>query len=60
MKFNTKNTAGNIRSKYRGCYAIYIKQLFAQTSPGQPIGDYEYRELQTLQELLENALASIE
>jgi hypothetical protein len=51
MKFNTKTTVGNIRSKHRGCNAIYIKQLLMHKQAWTSYGDYEYSELQTLEQL---------
>lgn len=64
MKFNTKTIhGGQQHEKSTGSVMIPIFQTstFAQTSPGKPIGDYEYsRSANPTRTALEDALASIE
>lgn len=64
MKFNTKTIhGGQHHDPSTGAVMppIYQTTTFAQTSPGQPIGDYEYsRTSNPTRTALENALASLE
>lgn len=64
MKFNTKTIhGGQHHDPTTGAVMppIYQTSTFAQTSPGQPLGDYEYsRASNPTRTALENALASIE
>lgn len=64
MKFNTKAIhGGQSHEKTTGSLMqpIFQTSTFAQTSPGKPIGDYEYaRASNPTRKALENALASIE
>jgi cystathionine beta-lyase len=64
MKFNTKTIhGGQHHDPSTGAVMVPVFQTttFAQTSPGKPIGDYEYsRSANPTRTALENALASIE
>ncbi|CAM2847515.1 cystathionine gamma-synthase [Flavobacterium frigoris] len=64
MKFNTKTIhGGQHHDSSTGAVMppVYQTTTFAQTSPGQPIGDYEYsRTANPTRSALENALASLE
>ncbi|MEZ7498269.1 cystathionine gamma-synthase [Flavobacterium sp. Arc3] len=64
MKFNTKTIhGGQHHDPSTGAVMppIYQTTTFVQTSPGHPIGDYEYsRTANPTRSALENALASIE
>jgi cystathionine beta-lyase len=64
MRFNTKTIHGGQQpdpSTGAVMPPIYQTTTFAQTSPGQPIGEYEYsRTANPTRTALENALASIE
>ncbi len=64
MKFNTKTIhGGQQHEKTTGSVMtpIFQTSTFAQTSPGKPIGDYEYsRSANPTRTALEDALASIE
>ena len=64
MKFNTKAIHGGQHhdpSTGSVMPPVYQTTTFAQTSPGQPIGEYEYsRTANPTRTALENALASIE
>ena len=64
MKFNTKTIhGGQHHDPSTGAVMppVFQTSTFAQTSPGQPIGDYEYsRSSNPTRSALEEALASIE
>ena len=64
MKFNTKTIhGGQHHDPSTGAVMppVYQTSTFVQTSPGKPIGDYEYaRAGNPTRTALENALASIE
>ncbi|MGO4820169.1 MULTISPECIES: cystathionine gamma-synthase [unclassified Flavobacterium] len=64
MKFNTKTIhGGQHHDPSTGAVMVPVFQTttFAQTSPGKPIGDYEYsRSANPTRTALEDALASIE
>lgn len=64
MKFNTKTIhGGQHHEKLTGSVMtpIFQTSTFAQTSPGKPIGDYEYaRSANPTRTALEESLASIE
>jgi cystathionine beta-lyase/cystathionine gamma-synthase len=64
MKFNTKVIhGGQHHDPVTGAVMppVYQTSTFVQTSPGQPLGDYEYsRASNPTRTALENALASIE
>ena len=64
MKFNTKVIHGNqYHEKTTGSVIppVFLTSTFAQTSPGNPIGDYEYsRSANPTRTALENSLASLE
>ena len=64
MKFNTKVIHGNQHhEKVTGAVMppIFQTATYAQTSPGKPVGDYEYsRASNPTRQALEDALASIE
>ncbi len=64
MKFNTKVIHGGQHyEKVTGAVMppIFQTSTFAQTSPGKPVGDYEYsRAANPTRQALEDALASIE
>lgn len=64
MKFNTKVIhGGQHHEKVTGAVMppVFQTSTFAQTSPGKPVGDYEYsRAANPTRQALEDALASIE
>ncbi|WP_445456389.1 cystathionine gamma-synthase [Flavobacterium sp. HNIBRBA15423] len=64
MKFNTKTIhGGQHHEKVTGSVMppVFQTSTFAQTSPGKPVGDYEYsRAANPTRTALEDALASIE
>lgn len=64
MKFNTKAIHGNQHhEEVTGSVMppVFLTSTYAQTSPGVPVGDYEYsRAANPTRTALENALASIE
>lgn len=64
MKFNTKTIhGGQHHEKVTGAVMppVFQTSTFAQVSPGQPVGDYEYsRASNPTRQALEDALASIE
>lgn len=64
MKFNTKTIhGGQHHEKETGSVMppVFLTSTFAQTSPGKPIGDYEYsRGGNPTRTALENSLASLE
>ena len=64
MKFNTKVIHGNQHhEKVTGAVMppVFQTSTYAQTSPGKPVGDYEYsRAANPTRQALEDALASIE
>ena len=64
MKFNTKVIhGGQHHEKVTGAVMppVFLTSTYAQTSPGKPVGDYEYsRASNPTRQALEDALASIE
>lgn len=64
MKFNTKTIhGGQHHEKVTGAVMppVFLTSTYAQVSPGQPVGDYEYsRAANPTRTALEDALASIE
>jgi cystathionine gamma-lyase len=64
MKFNTKTIHGGQHyEKVTGAVMppVFLTSTYAQISPGQPVGDYEYsRAANPTRTALEDALASIE
>lgn len=64
MKFNTKTIhGGQHHEKVTGAVMppVFLTSTYAQSSPGQPVGDYEYsRAANPTRTALEDALASIE
>ena len=64
MKFNTKTIhGGQHHEKVTGSVMppVFLTSTYAQTSPGKPVGDYEYsRAANPTRTALEDALASIE
>lgn len=64
MKFNTKVIHGNQHPEPTTGSVnvpVFLTSTFAQTSPGQPIGEYEYsRAANPTRQALEDSLASIE
>ena len=64
MKFNTKTIhGGQHHEKTTGAVMtpIFQTSTFAQTSPGKPIGEYEYsRSANPTRTALEDSLASLE
>ena len=64
MKFNTKVIHGNQKNEETtGAVMppVFFTSTYAQTSPGKPIGNFEYsRSANPTRQALENALASIE
>jgi cystathionine beta-lyase/cystathionine gamma-synthase len=64
MKFNTKVIHGNQHhEEVTGAVMppVFLTSTYAQTSPGKPVGDYEYsRAANPTRQALEDALASIE
>lgn len=64
MKFNTKVIhGGQHHEKVTGAVMtpVFQTSTYAQVSPGQPVGDYEYsRVANPTRQALEDALASIE
>ena len=64
MKFNTKVIHGNQHhEEVTGAVMppVFQTSTYAQTSPGKPVGDYEYsRAANPTRQALEDALASIE
>ena len=64
MKFNTKTIhGGQQHEKETGSVMppVFLTSTFAQTSPGKPVGDYEYsRGANPTRTALENSLASLE
>jgi cystathionine beta-lyase/cystathionine gamma-synthase len=64
MKFNTKVIHGNQKNEETTGSVmppVFFTSTYAQTSPGKPIGDFEYsRSANPTRQALENALASIE
>jgi cystathionine beta-lyase/cystathionine gamma-synthase len=64
MKFNTKVIHGNQKNEETtGAVMppVFLTATYAQTSPGKPIGDFEYsRSANPTRQALEDALASIE
>ena len=64
MKFNTKVIhGGQHHDKVTGAVMtpVFQTSTYAQTSPGQPVGDYEYsRAANPTRQALEDALAAIE
>lgn len=64
MKFNTKTIhGGQHHEKVTGAVMppVFQTSTFAQVSPGQPVGEYEYsRAANPTRQALEDALASIE
>ncbi|WP_293891950.1 cystathionine gamma-synthase [Flavobacterium sp.] len=64
MKFNTKVIhGGQHHEEVTGAVMppVFLTSTYAQTSPGKPVGDYEYsRAANPTRQALEDALASIE
>ena len=64
MKFNTKVIhGGQHHEEITGAVMppVFLTSTYAQTSPGKPVGDYEYsRAANPTRQALEDALASIE
>lgn len=64
MKFNTKAIhGGQHHEEVTGAVMppVFLTSTYVQTSPGQPVGDYEYsRAANPTRTALENALASLE